>query len=455
MKGKAEEWRDLMRTGHLQQDDAWQALETTILKTLEYPLPALTLTETECNQIIRPVLDAGLNKAAICKTFPKAVIHGPREEGGLNIPNLYTSQGISRIELLQDHLGMNDMMDELLQTSIEAAKVEIGVGRNLFQLDFELYSPIATDCWIKSTWQFAYEHNIEIKDNSTRNLQLHRENDIFLMEIFANHGYKKETLWKINRCCLYLQVTTLSDITCGYGKTFTKALNCIYDNTIPHHYHWPVQPRPGNQAIKAWRKALKECFPHENGILEHQLGNWLYAPQESWRWYFSPRTTLIYQQQGRLWRIWRRCSRAGYLGTTPRYRYETNGFNKPPDCVRATIVRQGAHFLQMTGWKNHNNDIPFEISNNTCTQWLLQHINTINNINNICQSLVDGTLKAVSDGSFLNSHKMGSAAWIIETPDQVHQCKGRIHCPGPANVQCPHRSKLIGILGIIHHIEHI
>jgi hypothetical protein len=41
-----------------------------------------------------------------------------------------------------------------------------------------------------------------------------------------------------------------------------------------------VQPQLGNQAIKAWRKGLKECFPKINGILEYQLGQWLYAPQE-------------------------------------------------------------------------------------------------------------------------------------------------------------------------------
>jgi hypothetical protein len=452
---KSEQWKDMINTGHLQRTDAWQALETTILKTLEYPLPALTLTEKECNRIIRPVLDAGLNKSAICKTFPKAVIHGPKEEGGLDITHLYTHQGLSRIEILHDHLGQKSMTDELLQTSIEAAKVEVGIGRNLFQLDYDLYEPIVTDCWVKATWQFAHEHQIDIKDSTTKNLHLHRENDVFLMEIFAHQGYSKETLKKINRCRLYLQVTTLSDITCGYGSTFTKALNCIYDKTIPHYYHWPKQPRPGNQAIKAWRKALKDCFPRVNGTLEYQLGEWLYPPQEKWLWYFSPRTTLIYQKQGRLWRIWRRCSRAGYLGTTPRYKYDTNGFTKPRDCVRATIIRQGPSYLQMTGWMHHQDGDPFELTEDTNSQWILQNTQRCENMHIICQSLWDGSLKAVSDGSFLASHNMGSAAWIIETPDQSHQCSGRTTCPGPASIQCPHRSELIGILGIATQIQQI
>jgi hypothetical protein len=158
---KAEQLKDMITTGHLQRTDTWQALELAILKTLQYPLPTLTLTEKECNRIIHPVLDAGLNKVAICKTFPKAVIHGPQEEGSVNITHLYTFQGLSRLEFIQDHLGQKDMTDELLQTSIKTAKVEIGVGCNLFQLDYDLYEPIATECLVKATWKFA--HNIILK----------------------------------------------------------------------------------------------------------------------------------------------------------------------------------------------------------------------------------------------------------------------------------------------------
>jgi hypothetical protein len=452
---KATQWKDLITTGHLQRADAWLALESTILKTLQYPLPALTLSEKECNRIIRPVLDAGLNKASICKKFPKAVIHGPNDEGGLNITNLYTHQGISRIEILQDHLGTKDMMDELLTTSIELAKVEIGVGRNLFSLDFPKYEHILTDCWVKETWRYAHENNIEIKDTATKNLQLHRENDVFLMEIIAHHGYTKTTLQKINRCRLYLQVTTLSDIVCGYGTQFTKAYNCIYNHTIPHHYKWPNQPRPGQAAIKAWKKALKECFPKINGDIEYKVGKWLYAPSTEWKWFFSPRTTLIYQKQGRLWRVWKRCSRAGYLGNTPRYKYYTNGLNKPRDSVRASICRQGAQHLQMTGWKEHENDEPYTLPLSDDINWILTETTQPIQLNNICESITNGSIKAVSDGSYLSSHRIGSAAWIIESPDKISQCTGKIHCPGPANIQGSHRSELIGILGIITHINKI
>jgi hypothetical protein len=57
---KVKEWRDYIQTGFLTAQDAHQALHTTILKTLQYPLPALTLTEKQCDKIMAPILEVGL-----------------------------------------------------------------------------------------------------------------------------------------------------------------------------------------------------------------------------------------------------------------------------------------------------------------------------------------------------------------------------------------------------------
>jgi hypothetical protein len=455
LRKNAEEWKAYITTGHLNKKDAWLATESTIVKSLLYPLPALTLTEKDCTYIMAPVLEAGLQNSAICKNYPRVVTFGPKEESGLNLPSLYTQQGIQHIATINEHLALNDMTGELLRTSIEAAKVEIGVGRNIFSLDYSLYSPLLTDSLIKSTWKFARENNIEIIDKVTCNLALHRQNDVFLMEIIANHGFSKSELQKINRCRLHLQVTSLLDITCGYGNKYTKAYNCIYDHSIPHHYLWPKQPKPNGNAISVWRKALRLCFPRENGSMIHSLGNWLYRPSSEWRWFYSPHSHLIYQRHGNVWRIWRRRHRAGILGNTPMYRYETNGLARPRNSVRATIIRQNANNLRLTGWSHHLNDKPFTFSEHSNTEWLLREADIAQNINSIKLSIQEGSAIAVSDGSFLDSHKLGSAGWIIEDNLQTQLIRGQTGSPGSPEVQCSHRSELAGILGIITHLNHL
>ena len=42
---KAVEWQHQIVTGHISPTEAWQCVQSTIMKTLEYPLLALTLTK--------------------------------------------------------------------------------------------------------------------------------------------------------------------------------------------------------------------------------------------------------------------------------------------------------------------------------------------------------------------------------------------------------------------------
>ena len=52
MRDTAERWKSMIHTGFLDRKESWTALTTTIMKTMEYPLPALTLNEDECRKIM-------------------------------------------------------------------------------------------------------------------------------------------------------------------------------------------------------------------------------------------------------------------------------------------------------------------------------------------------------------------------------------------------------------------
>lgn len=225
------------------------------------------------------------------------------------------------------------------------------------------------------------------------------------MEIIVNHGFTKSELQKINRCRLYLQVTALSEITCGYGNRYNGAYNCILDSNIPHHYIWPIQPRPSVSSIKVWHQALQTCFPCTNGVMNYTLGNWLYRPGSEWNWFFSLTSQLIYQRYGFLWRTCRWQSRTGNLGLTPRFQYDTNGIHWPPNSVRATVTRQGNSNLILTRWSNHDNESPFSFLENHNTHWLLQNVQWPDNVNLFKLWIENSNVMAVSDSSYLSQKR--------------------------------------------------
>lgn len=66
MRIVADEWYEKVMVDHLTIFNTWTAFDTSIMKTLEYPLLALTLTDTDCMTIMAPVLKAGLPNMGIC-----------------------------------------------------------------------------------------------------------------------------------------------------------------------------------------------------------------------------------------------------------------------------------------------------------------------------------------------------------------------------------------------------
>jgi hypothetical protein len=334
---KANAWKDHIQTGFLNPKDAHQALHTTILKTLQYPLPAMTLTEKECDKIMSPILEVGLPAMSVCRRYPRSIVYASKKDGGLNIPNLYISQGTSRIAFLQEHLGALTLSGELLRVTIEAAKVEIGVGRDLFQLDYDRYHMLLTDTWIKEVWRFSREQNITIRDHVTMNVSLQRDNDLFLMEIFSQHHFTNAELQHINRVRLHLQVTTLSNIMCGYGSTYNQAYKIQPQQDRPHRCKWPRQPKPGKRAITLWRKALRECFPRDIED-KYTLGEWFNnGHNECWKWYYNDNTNFLYERDKDRWKIWRRLHLRGVLGATPTFTYYNQALRLPRHSTRATI----------------------------------------------------------------------------------------------------------------------
>ena len=456
---KAQSWSDHVRTSHLSSTEARLALDSTIMKTLTYPLPALTLTEPECNKIMKPILDAALAKTRISRSFPHYVLYGPKSEKGLGFANLYMSQGISHVNLIQHYLDANDnITGSLLRNSIESLKLELGVGTNIFLLNYEDYHHHATDCWIKDTWKFAHEHDIDIIENVTPNLTLRRQHDSYIMEEIINLScYSGTELKHINRCRLFLQVTTLADITSACGSRFSpQAYNCIYDDSIPHHYLWPTQTRPYNRSRRLWKQAIKRAFPRQDHILLRRLGPWNDNARDNWQWFYQPSTSRLFRRHNGRLKLYLRTSRFGAAGRHSRYSYCTQAISLPDNAHRASIRKLDRRHYVITGVtriRRENLPTPTdqtERETNVLRRLSLQESYSMHNVSlaDLERAIRTNSLRLVSDGSYLESASLGTAAWVLAISRHRYATGDHI-TPGPGSVQCSHRSELSGMLGAI------
>ena len=85
-----------------------------------------------------------------------------RSERGFGVHNLCTTKGITHLNALVQCLGETDSITgQLMRASIELAKIEIGLGGNIFDHNYEDYSPLLSDTWIKGLWKFVDEKEIQ------------------------------------------------------------------------------------------------------------------------------------------------------------------------------------------------------------------------------------------------------------------------------------------------------
>jgi hypothetical protein len=103
-------------------------------------------------------------------------------------------------------------------------------------------------------------------------------------------GENKNTMVRINRCRIYLQATTTSDIANADGTHITDFAWGMPDNDGKEKLNprkskqeWPRQTRPGPKSWTAWRNALKKhlSIDGKSTRLRAALGKWTKTPEQS------------------------------------------------------------------------------------------------------------------------------------------------------------------------------
>ena len=82
MLEKAKKWSLNTRCSYISRFSALLAVKTTIMKSLGYPLAALTLTEKQCDRIMLPIKKWTLPKMGIVRNISKTYLYGPRAVQG-------------------------------------------------------------------------------------------------------------------------------------------------------------------------------------------------------------------------------------------------------------------------------------------------------------------------------------------------------------------------------------
>ena len=261
MEDKTKTWVKQINNSSLSRNDVETGVRQSLYPSITYGLGATALNKKQCQRIdtaVRPTL----SKMGYCKYLPRALMYGHKDHGGVGLKDITTSQGAQHIKLWINEAGSGSPTDKLMQLLLESHILEIGFSGNILDWTYDKIEPLMTRSWIKHTLHFLADTELRITGNKEE-LSLWRENDTMIMEdILGNPGttYTREEQQAINRCRVYLQIVTVSDMMEGSGTSILEIIwNCQreFQSTSGKAYRWPAQQRPGPASIASWQQALR------------------------------------------------------------------------------------------------------------------------------------------------------------------------------------------------------
>ena len=449
---KARRWADKLRTTTLREQETATALKATILKTLEYPLQATFLTKQQCDKLMRIILEAALPKAKFHRTFCRKTLYAPGSHGGQEIHNLKTSQTIAHLDGMLRHGMARSLAGQQLRGSIETAKVEIGIPGDLFSHSFKDYGTLATECWVKKVWKEAEETDIRIYER-TKELQLRRQGDKFLIPAFKDGGFRNSTLVKLNLCRLRLQVITFADVVSGDGRFLLKEADGDTIHLRNSSVHWPNQGPLPPSYWRLWFKALKRILRVDERLrIRVPLGHWIDGRCSSHGAWYSPSTRQSFIRDNGRFQTFQH--QPASIHQAASYRPAQTRDTIPSDAQPAVAwLRDGVYHYHGSCRSQQDTTTKPETLNEAIQalapewQWVFSYWEATIEPAELAHLIVQGEAKAITDGSCKN--KKGTAAFAITTSDGTRGVYGMHKTPGNDEIQGSYRSETGGITGIL------
>lgn len=295
--------------GQLTRLQARRAYSSIYVPSMSYSLVTTNLAPKLLAAIQSKAMLSFLPAMGFERTFPRAVVYGPRTFGGLNLSRLYTDTCVAKIGAIVSHLRAQTGLGKIMLININWLQMHSGQIDPIFSNTVGL--PYLPQNWLLHMREFLWDTQSTISIPQQWLPQLQRHRDCSLMERFSRiPSVRTDVLRIVNNWRIHFQVTTLSDIVTADGtriqprfwhpgkhETSLQAENTTVIN-------WPIQARPDASQFGKWLSCLRAAFGvtnHEGLLPVHlQLGDWNSYHTDSshqWQHYYDCGSQNLYQSQ--------------------------------------------------------------------------------------------------------------------------------------------------------------
>jgi len=164
LQTKANSLQEILKSNFLPCSLLWQALFHVLWPLLQYSLGVLTFSPTQASQLVSQLFQTLLPHLGVNWHLPVVAIqYASAKYQSLGLLNPFWEQGISALSLFLEHANADSTELVLIHASLELLHLELGsISSNLFDLPYNTWSFLATDCWLKFLWRFIDSTQIKI-----------------------------------------------------------------------------------------------------------------------------------------------------------------------------------------------------------------------------------------------------------------------------------------------------
>jgi hypothetical protein len=191
----------------IQRSSVWKeesglAYNYFYLPSIGYRTPAKTLTQQECYNIQKPVVNAILPKMGISRKAHRSVVFGTAQFGGLGLEHLAAYQGHCRLQYLMGHIRCNRTTGKLMRSMLDYTQLECGCTGNVLEQGYRRYSRVLmTENWITGIWEHLHSCKSTLKITVKWKPLPNRKNDVTVMEsLTETDEFSAKDIKEIYRC---------------------------------------------------------------------------------------------------------------------------------------------------------------------------------------------------------------------------------------------------------------
>ena len=268
------------------------------ISKFRYSAPVIGFNNSQLQKIQKSVVNSCLSAAGYCNRMPRAVVYGTDQYGGMEWDAIGIVFLYEKLKLLIGSVRLQDTVGRLMNVQLSWLQLFSGISTPLFEANMVV--PYLPKGWLTNLHGHLVYNNIQVVLAAGWVPSKQRSNDRVLMDIVV-HSFPEWMWGGINRCRLYLEATTVADITTLDGTFVPQDIRLVKRKLRKNKLAFPAQSKPGKKDIHYWTHFMDTIAI--NGHLHAPLGKWTRSSDQEFQFMLDRYKKAVYKQTSRGWQV--------------------------------------------------------------------------------------------------------------------------------------------------------